>query len=93
MAAKQLLTGKALEWRVHTPALLQEIADNSNNAILQRPIQIFGKLLGEVGDRAAELNDPKLNALMMRLTIYSVADPDSPDYDERIVREVLNGGA
>jgi hypothetical protein len=78
-----------LGWRIHTGRLLQEILTNPGTAILYRPLQILGALLAEVGERAAELNDPKLNALMTRLTIYSVADPDSPDYDPKVVEEIL----
>lgn len=76
------------EWRVHSPRLLQEIADCSGHGIYRVPLNIFGKLLAAVGERAAELNDPKLNALMCRLTIYSVADPDSPDYSREALREI-----
>lgn len=77
------------EWKVHTYLLLKEIVNCSGQAILEKPINIFGKLLAAVGERAVELNDPKLNALMCRLTIYTVADPESPDYDPATVREVM----
>ena len=72
-------------WRVHTPALLAEILSNSQTAILRQPINIFRSLLVEVGERAIELNDPTLNSLMLRLTIYSAADPNSPDYDPKLL--------
>lgn len=55
----------------------------------QIPLNIFGKLLALVGERAIELNDPKLNALMCRLTIYTIADPESQDYDPETVRKIL----
>ena len=77
------------EWKVHTPNLLQEMAECSTQPILVRPIDIFGKLLALVGQRAAELNDPKLNALMCRLTIYSIADPESSDYDPQAVKKIV----
>jgi hypothetical protein len=54
-----------------------------------RPIQIFSSILYEVGARAAELNDPKLNKLMARLAIYSQTDPYSDDYSEEITRKLL----
>lgn len=76
------------QWTVHTPNLLQEIMNNPGTGILSKPLTIFSRILAEVGERAAELNDPKLNALMCRLTIYSVADPNSPDYDLEKVKEV-----
>lgn len=79
-----------MQWRVHTVNLLNEIAEsNEGMGILTQPIRIFGRLLAAVGERAAELNDEKLNALMIRLTIYSVADPTSPDYNADVVHEYL----
>ena len=86
---EQLVGRIACEWRVHTYHLLKEIADNSGQPILQKPMAIFGKLLAQVGERAAELNDPRLNALMLRLTIYAAADPESPDYDPDLCAQVM----
>lgn len=42
---------------------------------MRAPMQIFQNLLLEVATRASELDDPEMNALMMRLTLYDVADP------------------
>lgn len=78
-----------LQWRVHTPSLLSQVLDNPGTQILEKPLQIIGSLLASVGERAAELNDPRLNALMIRLTIYSCADPESTDYDPARVDAVL----
>ena len=75
--------------KVHTSNLLAEIVNCSGVGIYKIPISIFGKLLAAVGERAAELNDPKLNALMCRLTIYTIADPKSPDFDQEKTREIL----
>lgn len=79
-----------LDWRVHTPNLLKEILENKSCWILAQPLKILGDILYEVGERAAQLNDPELNKLMLRLTIYSASDPESPDYDEKIVQKYLN---
>lgn len=78
-----------LPWRVYTPGLLIEILSNNGMAILSTPLNIFGKLLALVGERAAQLDDAKLNALMCRLALYSVADPDSPDYDPELVERTI----
>lgn len=78
-----------MEWKVNTPGLLREVLMNNGAEILRVPISIFGDILSKVGERAAELNDPQLNALMCRLAIYSVADPESPDYNAAVVRQVL----
>lgn len=80
-----------LHWKVHTSRLLDEITTHSGQPSLRIPLNTFRCLLADVGECAARLNDPQLNALMCKLTIYSIADPDSPDYDaaavERIVKE------
>jgi hypothetical protein len=83
--SKQISVG----WKVHTPNLLKEILNNPGTGILTQPISIFGKLLAEVGERAAEINDPRLNALMIRLTIYSASDPNSPDYDAALCKKAI----
>lgn len=80
---------RPLEWRCHTPELLKEIADNSNQPILVKPIEIFRSLLEKVAERASQLNDPGLNKLMCRLTLYAIADPQDPDYDEEAVNKIL----
>lgn len=74
-----------LQWKVHTPNLLAEVLNNPTASILTKPIQILGGLLYEVAERAAELNDPMLNQLMLRLTLYSAGDPESSDYDPSLL--------
>lgn len=76
-------------WKVHTIHLLEEILKNSQTAILAKPLQIFGTLLYEVGERARELNDPKLNALMCRLVIYEQADPESKEYNPEGISQLM----
>ncbi len=76
-------------WRVHTPNLLRELLSNNGAEALTRPVQIFSSLLLQVAARAIELNDPKLNALMCRLALYTIADPQSPDYNPDIANKVM----
>ena len=79
-----------LEWRCHTGNLLKEILNCNKLGILSAPIRIFASLLEEVGKRASELNDPELNVLMCRLTIYSMADPLSDDYNKKELDSILD---
>ena len=74
------------KWKVHTPNLLREVMSNDSTAVLKIPIAVLAELLAEVAERAIELDDDKLNELMLRLTLYSAADPESPDYNPKIVR-------
>lgn len=74
--------GKIPVWRVNTPQLLREILNNGSIVgILSKPLAIFAELLAAVADRAIELNDPKLNHLMMRLALFEQGDPYSKGYD------------
>ena len=71
------MTDINLQWKVHTPTLLKEMLNNNPGMECFRiPLSVFGLLLYQVGERAAQLNDPELNDLMMRLTIYEEADPE-----------------
>lgn len=87
------MTENNLMWRVNTPQLLKEILENNETKILSKPLQIFANILFEVGERAAELNDDKLNALMCRLAIYEISDPYNEAYDSEIVNEIIVKGS
>jgi len=77
-------------WKVNTPALIAEIGNNNPNMrMISSPLMIFSSILAEVGERASELNDPKLNALMCRLSIYAESDQYSPEYNKQLVKEIL----
>lgn len=80
---------KKLSWKVNTPQLLKEIQQNNDTKTLAVPLQIFANILIEVGERASELNDPKLNALMCRLAIYQISDPYNKDYDEELSNKII----
>jgi len=49
--------------------------------------------LGEVAERASQINDPQLNALMCRLALYEVADPFSKSYDKKVVERIYRASA
>jgi hypothetical protein len=84
---------RTLEWRVNTAGLFEEILCNSQTGILKIPLQITGKLLAAVAERAAELDDPELNGLMCRLALYSVSDPnDRVNYRSRITDRTIKAG-
>ena len=78
-----------LYWKVNTAQLIKEILSNNETGVLSVPLTIFSRILAEVGERASELNDPKLNALMCRLAIYDVADPYSENYDKELVNSII----
>lgn len=69
------------QWICHTSSLLTEVLQNNEGMVIfEKPFNIFGKILGQVSDRAVIINDLELNKLMLRLTLYECADPDSNNY-------------
>jgi len=81
-----------MQWRVNTPQLLKEVISNNETQCLGKPLAIFASILAEVGDRASEINDAKLNALMCRLAIYEISDPYNPNYNSELVNEIIEAG-
>ncbi len=81
-----------VHWRCHTPNLMKEIMLNKGVWALRTPMTIFGSMLYEVADRAVELNDQKLNALMLRLTLYESADPELEGHDAKATQNYINEG-
>jgi hypothetical protein len=81
-----------LGWKVSTSGLMKEIltnVDKKGQSALRDPILIWVNLIGQVGQRAAQLNDPELNKLMVRLGIYSISDPNDPEYNPELVSKIL----
>lgn len=76
------------EFSVHTPNLLNEILQNNTTGIFKIPLVSLSNLLERVSQRASELNDPVLNNLMCKLTLYSIADPQCDDYNLEKIREI-----
>jgi len=75
-----------IQWKVHAPNLLKEIGNNSpSNGVLSWPLMILLRLLADIAQRAVELEDPVLDSLMCRLTLYSASDPESEDYNHELV--------
>lgn len=76
-------------WRVHVRQLFEEVLANPNMWALRQPPGILDSLLRAVATRASELGDPELNRLMVQLTLYSIADPTSPDHAPAVVNAML----
>lgn len=89
---EQIMVDAMLLWRINTAGFLREIGSNHVMGFAQIPLQIFGNMLIEVGMRAAELNDPKLNALMCRMAMYDQADPTSKNFDSELTMKTIREG-
>jgi hypothetical protein len=69
---------------LHTPNALNDIIANAQTESKMEVQLVINTLQGfllKIADRAIELNDDELNALCCRMTLFSQADPTSPDYD------------
>lgn len=75
-------------WKIHTPNLLKEVMCNPGTGMLGKPLTIFGQVLFDMAECAARINDPELNEFMCRLTLYEIADPESPAYDKKLLAAV-----
>jgi hypothetical protein len=78
-----------MEWKVHTPNLLQEIHDNAQQVALRAPLRILDGILRKVAHRCSQINDKQLHALMARLTLYTFSNPEHADYDPELLDKVL----
>jgi len=88
-----LLMNDRLQWRANLPGMFKEILEhNDQMSIFRQPFNIIRGILVEMGERAAQLNDPELNAIMVRLSIYDVGDPYSGHYDPKMAQKVINAG-
>ena len=78
-----------LKWSVHTHGLFKEILGNPECSTLKIPLNILLAILREVAQRSTELNDQKMNRLMIRLGLYSVSNPDDPEYNPTLVSKIM----
>lgn len=60
-------------WKVDTPNLLRLLVeDNPKGTILRQPVKIFQNLLIELAERALQINDKKLNEILLKLNLIEV---------------------
>ena len=85
----------AVYWRVHTKGLLKEILLNLSKkeiTALHIPVKQFVSLLVDVADRAVQLNDPELDALMCRLQLYEQSDIENKTFNGKLTTKTINKG-
>lgn len=74
----------SLQFDVSTPDFLKEACDNCNGGMYAVCWNVFRNLIAMVATRAAELNDPIMNVLMLRLNLYDV--PNAKRYE--IIKQI-----
>lgn len=71
--------------------LFQEIINcNEHTWILKIPLHTLYNLLRQVAQRCAEINDPRLNELMLRLDLYDVPKKERINLIKRMIKEQEN---
>jgi hypothetical protein len=75
--------------KVNIPGLFQEVFNNPDCAVLKVPFSVLRDILAEVAKRAIELDDQELHKLMLRLTLYEIANPESPEFNPDAVQRYL----
>lgn len=61
---------------VNTPQFLKEAAENCNGGMYSICWNLFRQLLAAVAQRATELQDPVLDALMIKLNLYEMPNSE-----------------
>lgn len=83
---------------VNTPQFLKEAAENCNGGMYAICWNIFRQLLSDVAERATELQDPVLDALMIKLNLYEMPNSErrktikilEQNYKEQIAHSLQN---
>jgi len=84
---------KTLEWKVCTAKICKQAVEETRDGwLLKIPFEIMLNLLAQVAKRAIELDDEELNKLMLRLTLYEIANPSSPEFNQELVEAYLKHG-
>ncbi len=78
-----------MSWDVDTPQFLREACENAEKGMYAICWNIFRRLLAMVATRAAELNDPVMNVLMLKLNLYGDPKDGSP-IETHTRRELIN---
>ena len=76
-------------WKINVFGLLEEILGNPTCFIMAKPFNILISILRELAKRAIELDDKELNKLMLRLSLYEIANPESSEFDQDKVTKYL----
>lgn len=59
-----------LSWKVDFPAFIKEVSEGSKTAPYAITFQLLNNIIGILAERAIEINDPALNIIMFRLSLY-----------------------
>lgn len=66
----------SMSFDVDTPKFIKEVCENSGSTMYDVCWNIFKGLLAKVAERATEIHDPVLDALMIRLNLYEIPNKE-----------------
>lgn len=73
---------------VNVKGLIEEIMQsNEHTWILKIPLETLYNLLRQVAFRCNEINDPRLNELMLRLNLYEMPNEDRVKMIRQMIKE------
>lgn len=76
---------------VNVKGLIEEIMQsNKHTWILKIPLETLFNLLRQVAFRCNEINDPRLNELMLRLNLYEMPNEDRVKMIRQMIKEQEN---
>lgn len=89
---KDKIADDVIEWRINTAGFLKEVFDHNPKlgGVLRFPINVLRNFLIQIAERASEINDTKLNAIMAQMALYDRCDPYSKDYDSDFTKALIN---
>lgn len=65
-----------LTFDVNFPEFVREACENCNGGMYAITWNIFKNLIGQVAQRATELHDPVLDALMIKMNLYELPNKE-----------------
>jgi hypothetical protein len=80
-----------LKWKIDTISLLTEIVDCAipkKMVVLYQPVNQLRLKLWELAELGREIDDPRLHLWLCEMTLYSIADPKSEDYDPEVFKKL-----
>jgi len=81
-----------LIFKIHTPNAIKDtikyaLRPNQTEATIV--LQVLQRYLVRIASRAQELNDEKLNAIMLAMALYEEGDPTSEFYNPELVEQLM----
>jgi hypothetical protein len=80
---------RGMYWKCNIPSFFSEVVNgHPSPGPLPGGFKVLSSILGELADVALEIDDPRLHLMMCRLSLYSIADQYSGDYDSDIFKNL-----